>query len=72
MQTNKDLITWILEWLQFDICNNDWEHSDKDYERVVDEIYNAMLDEEEEDPREYILEYLKKNYPFNIKNERNK
>lgn len=60
-----ELIRGMLDWLGFQMCNPDWEYSEKDTEKVVEEIYEAIESDEPEVIAPYILEYIQKNYPFN-------
>ena len=56
----------VLDEMWFKICNNDWGFSEVKFTNCIIEISNAIDDEKPENKKEYIIEYVKKNYPFNI------
>ena len=62
----NELIIDKLNDIWFYIWNSYWEFSIKDFDKVVDEISDAILDEKPKNIYSYIEEYIKINYPFNI------
>lgn len=60
----KQVIRNLLEEFEFYIWNNDWEFSEKNYEKVVYELYESIEEEKPDDIYHYVKDFLIKNYPF--------
>lgn len=69
MKTKEEKLEVIWEMLEhfwFYIWNSDWEFSEKNYEKVKEDLYEAIEDEKPFPILTYVGEYLQKNYPFHI------
>ena len=60
----KQVIRNLLEEFEFYIWNNEWEFSENNYQKVVDELYQAIESEKPDDVYHYVKDFLIKNYPF--------
>lgn len=64
-QARQDVEDYIDElWLH--MWNSSWELIETKQLEVIDEVFDALLDEQPDDKKKYIKEYLTKHYPYNI------
>lgn len=67
----REIAIDVLEWLEFYIWNCDGEFSENLYNKVVEDLVDLVNPrkciEYFETERGYMIDYIKKNYPFNIK-----
>lgn len=69
MKTKEEKLEAIwemLEYYEFYIWNNVWEFSERNYIKVIEELYEAIEEDKPYIVLEYVWEYLKKNYSYHI------
>ena len=73
METEKyllNILRWdiedILDYFWFDICNQDWESCEKEFDEVVESLMDDVLEEQPEFLWKYIKDYIEKEYPYNL------
>ena len=57
----KSLVNDILDNLDYNPCNSDWEFSTKDYEKTIETLLELILEEQPIMPFTFIRDYLKWN-----------
>ena len=63
----REYVLVILELLEFYVWGRDWEFNGKEYYEVVEELTLLLFESDYDNREQFLIDYIKKNYPFNIK-----
>ena len=63
----REYVLVILELLEFYVWGRDWEFNEKEYYEVVEELTLLLFESDYDNREQFLIDYIKKNYPFNIK-----